>query len=72
VSISDPTKDMQPRERETYRKANSGLDQVNDDGDADCGAHESPQNGEYVEAAFKSQRTLAALFRRADPIRCLT
>ena len=45
MSISDPTKDTQPRERETDRKANSGLDQVDDDGDADCGAHVRLQNG---------------------------
>ena len=42
---SDQSKELQPREGETDRKAGSGLRQVDDDGDADDGAHVSLQSG---------------------------
>ena len=45
VSISDHSKETQPRERKTDRKANSGLRRVDDDGSADGGAHVGLQNG---------------------------
>ena len=45
MSNSDHFKELQPRDGETDRKADNGLRQVDDDGDADDGAHVSLQSG---------------------------
>jgi hypothetical protein len=39
------SKELQPRDGEADRKANNGLCQVDDDGDADGSAHVSLQSG---------------------------
>jgi hypothetical protein len=44
-ATSVQSKESQPRDGEADRKADNGLRQVDDDGDADDGAHVSLQSG---------------------------
>jgi len=73
-SISDSTKDTQPREHETDRKANGGLDQVGNEGNADCGVHVRLQIDRHSRDGIQVQKKFSSSLspRRSNPLLNLT
>jgi hypothetical protein len=64
------SKEPQPRDGETNRKANNGLRQVDDDGDADGSAHLSLQSGPM--AIYKPRKIVVTRIRQGDQSRWVT